>query len=149
MPTHLAPDGAFGIKLGIRTTFASPRNPTHNQRLAKEVLTVRLKPSNMIFGDKKYELFTNRMYEALKREKFNRIEPYNETPSNISSAKKFYFTFRSKEIFICLPRLLFESLILEIWYIAQNTNESKLKPEELLKQLYGKANSSHKCNFLV
>lgn len=90
----------------------------------------------MIYGDKKYEQFIKRMYEALKREKFNRKEPYNDTPSNIASAKKFYFTLNDKDVFICIPNLLFESLIFELWYIAQQPNEIKSKPEELIRKLY-------------
>lgn len=95
----------------------------------------------MIYGDKKYEQFIKRMYEALRREKFNRVIPYNETPSNIPSAKKFYFTLNGKDVFICIPNLLFESLILEMWYIAQQPDGKKSKPEELLKKLY--SNKKH------
>lgn len=89
-----------------------------------------------VFGDTNLVVFNERLIEALRREKFNREEPKNNTPISVVGAPKFYFDHNGTNVFVCYPRQLFEKIIMVLWRIARSYDTDQNDPSELLEKLY-------------
>jgi len=90
----------------------------------------------MINNDPLFNIFLKRFYRAICREKFNRIIPYKNTPTNVPNARKFYFYLEEKKVFVVYSDLLFEKILIVFWSLARNTKNYKQKPIQLLRQCY-------------
>lgn len=90
----------------------------------------------MINTDAEFELLNKRFYDGICREKFNRDIPYNNTPSNIPSVRKFYFYENEKKIFVVYSTYLFDKIIQIFWLIAKETENKNQEPLELIKKCF-------------
>lgn len=90
----------------------------------------------MLCDKEELNLLNKRFYNAICREKFNRVKPYSHTPTNVPSAIRFYFAENEKKIFVVHSNLLFDKIIQKFWTIAKNTDGKNYEPQRLLELCY-------------
>jgi hypothetical protein len=83
-----------------------------------------------------YNQFSIRFREAMKREKFNRVSPLNNSPRSAINTSKYIIENNGKTIFISTPNFLFEELLDTLFKIARAEPNDKMPAKVLLEKAF-------------